>query len=456
MTTIRHCLMLIICLELLGSCFLIARRLSRNAPPEADWSYTDASPADEIRAAVTSCESAEEWRKLGELYMAAGYFSESEMCHRVACELNPNDALVHRQWGFALERLGLLSEANLQYQRSMELSPIKAGSCRYFIARNLLRSEKSDEARRLLEEGQSLPACQYELAKLYFRVGKLTEAFALWSELKTRDPQVLQVNLLGYRLALERGDISNAQQFADQARYSQRKLQNPFDEEAERLVKATRQLAPSQHWTDVTELINNNRLMEARSLVDQQLTETSSIAGLELSAELALREGQYQAATRLFEELQKQHGPLARITARIGDVYDAAGEATKACEYWRKATQLETAVDLKAIHHKLADSLSKQGHDQAASKHRGLGHFYVGRELLQFGYAAQAIDYFQGAVELAPTFSEAWFYLGEAKRLSGQGEEARAAYQTCLEHNPFYGRALTSISLLKSSTHIQH
>ena len=77
-------LVLVIALEALGGGLLVGRRLMRPEPPQADWSLLDPTTADEIRAATAACESAEDWRSLGELYMAAGCFSESEQCHRIA------------------------------------------------------------------------------------------------------------------------------------------------------------------------------------------------------------------------------------------------------------------------------------------------------------------------------------------------------------------------------------
>lgn len=451
MNLIRRGLLLILCLELLGGGVFLARRLMRFTPPVADWSFTSPSIAEDIRKAIVTCESAEDWRKLGELYMAAGYFAESEMCHRVACERDPRNAQLHRQWGFALERVGLLAEANLRYLRSMELAPGTSGACRYLIGRNLLRTEKPDAARVIFEAGQVLPANQYELARLHLRAGNLAEATTLLNKLVTYDPMLLQVNQLGYRLALEREDVVNSLRFADRVRYSPRKLQTPFDEEAERLVKTTQQLGPGRLWTTIAQLLESNALEEAKALLESQAETDRNMGFLELSAEIALRQQHFEIAVQLLEELQQRFGPFARITARIGDVYDAAGEFEKACDFWRKATQLQAGVDLKAVHHKLADSLTKRGKDADARQHRKKGHYFVGRELLQFGYAEQAVNYLQEAVEIDPSFTQAWFYLGEAKRLGGQRDEARAAYQKCLEQNPVHGRALTSLSLLQKN-----
>src|SRR5207247_1068872 len=140
---------------------------------------------------------------------------------------------------FALERLALLDEANAQYRRAIDLRTADPDACRYFIARNLLRAEKPHDARKVFTEGKALAANRYELARLDLRDGRIAEAAALLRELLTVRANALQLHLLGYRLELDRGNKRQAFVHADRARYATEKLLNPFDEEAERIVKVT-------------------------------------------------------------------------------------------------------------------------------------------------------------------------------------------------------------------------
>jgi tetratricopeptide (TPR) repeat protein len=123
MSWTRRVLIAIIVVELAVGGALAARRLARPHPPQADWSLLDQATATQIRAAIAECKSAADWRNLGEMYMAAGCFAESERCHHVACDLDPNSADFARQWAFALERLAAFDAANAQYRRAMELGP---------------------------------------------------------------------------------------------------------------------------------------------------------------------------------------------------------------------------------------------------------------------------------------------------------------------------------------------
>ncbi len=449
MTSLHRWLVLMIVVELLGGGALMARRLLRATPPEADWSLIDPATADDLRTAVSTCESPQDWRMLGEKYMATGSFTESEMCHRVACEQEPRNATLRRQWAFSLERLGLLDEANTQYRHAMELSGDEANVCRYFIGKNLLRKSDPAGARTFFEDGKKLPANLYELARLELRSEHLDEASSLYAELARRGPDLLQVNLLGYRLASARGNDEMAAQFADRVRYSPRKLQNPFDDEAKRLFQTTQQLGTSRTWTQSYELTSSGRLEAAQSLLDRLAERDRSATVIELLAELAFQRDRPAESLKLFDELQTEFGPFPRITARMGDVQFAAGQRTEARRDWLHAVQLQLGVDLPAVHSRLAAACAQAGDEAGAKRHRALGDYHAGLSVLHRGTAPQAVSAFEAAVKSDPGFTQAWFYLGEARRLSRQPTEAEAAYRMCLEQNPDHGRALAALSLLE-------
>jgi tetratricopeptide (TPR) repeat protein len=441
-------LLLLVAVEIVLGAIIAGRRLARLAPPEPDWALLDPATATEIRTAAAGCESAEDWRKLGELYMAAGCFRESEMCHRVACKLAPDDATFARQWAFALERLALLDEANAQYRRTAELRREEAPATAYFVGRNFLRADKPQEARAAFAEGAALDANRYELARLHLRAGELAEAEGLLQGLTTTRPGALQVQLLGYRLAMERGDARLAYARADAARYAIEKLQNPFDEEAARIVKVTQLLGSARKWKEARDLIESGRLDQAENAL-QELSRTDPSPGTdELLAEVALRRGRFREAAAQFEGYESRNGPSPRIAARAGDAWDAAGQPDKARAGWLRATRLEAGANLKDAHHKLARSFAQAGDKIASERHLACGHYFVGRDLLQFGYVRQSVDYFAAAGRHDPNLTQGWFYLGEARRRSGQVKEAESAYRACLKLDPHHGRALAALAWL--------
>lgn len=445
-------LLLLVALEVTLGGILASRRLARPTPPQPDWALIDPVTAGQLRDAIAGCESAEDWRKLGELYMAEGCFRESEMCHRVACQLAPRDATSARQWAFALERLALLDEANEQYRRAADLRSEEADASAYFIGRNLLRADKPQEARAMFATGRALDANRYELARLHLRVREFGEAAVLLEGLSAARPNALQNNLLGYRLELERGDTRRAVLHADAARYATDKLPNPFDEEAARIIAVTQSLGPARQWKEARDLIESGHLNEAERMLREARQADSNPAVNELLAEVAIRRGHFGEAIGIFEELEVRNGPSARITGRTGDVWEASGQPAKARASWLRALQLEVGIDLKSTHHKLASSFATAGDKPAAEYHLARGHYFVGRDLLQFGYAPQSVDYFAAAVKHDPKFTQGWFYLGEARRVSGQVALAASAYRTCLQLNPDHGRALASMAAIDDIT----
>src|SRR5262249_13170450 len=158
-------------------------------------------------------------------------------------------------------------EANDQYRRAMTLRHQEADACRYFIARNLLRAEKTGEALTVFEEGKGLAANRYELARLRQREGKYDEAAAWLRSVADEKPRALHVQQLGYRLEMERGDAKAAARYADRTRHAVEKLQNPFDEEALRLLAVTEVLGPNRHWKEGRDLIEAGRLEEAETML---------------------------------------------------------------------------------------------------------------------------------------------------------------------------------------------
>ena len=233
---------------------------------------------------------------------------------------------------------------------------------------------------------------------------------------------------------------------ADRARYSLKKLLNPFDEEAQRIVNATQLLGTSRKWNEARDLIELGRFKDADAVL-REVERTPIID--ELRADIALHVGRNDAAIEMLEEMQTQNGPSARIFVKIGDAWNASRQAGKARANWLRAAQLEAGADLKSTHRKLADSFAAAGDNPTALWHRAREHYYVGRDVLKFGYTDKSPTHFEAAVLHDSKMAQAWFYLGEARRLNNQKEPAATAYRTCLKLNPDHGRALANLAYLE-------
>src|SRR5262245_41164359 len=195
MSRLQWLAILLLACELAGGAYWwVQKRAAR--PPAAAWESIDPLAADQIRALRTACRSAADWRRLGECYMAYGFFLEAEACHRQAVTQAPNDEEFVYQWAFALERLGLLGEADAQYEKAVQLGHPHTHECWYLIGRNRLRAEQSELAEAAFLKAGNLGAARYERARLAARDGRAREAVALTDTLVDEFPTTAQPNLL--------------------------------------------------------------------------------------------------------------------------------------------------------------------------------------------------------------------------------------------------------------------
>jgi Tfp pilus assembly protein PilF len=447
MTRANRWLTIVVLAEVATGAILVGWRVPRPRPVVADLSIVDPVAADELRDASASCRTSEDWRRLGELYMGFGYFSEAEICHRIACQRDRNNALFAYQWAFALERLALLDEANAEYRRAMELGH-PADDCRYLIARNLLRQEKAAEARATFEEGKALPACRYELARLMVRSREYSPAAALLDELATLYPNALQVYLLRYRLEMERGDARAAFSYADRMMYAVEKLPTPFDAEFKRLMDIFQTKGANGRLKEAQALLDRGEIDAAAKLLRELLAREWTTAPADLLADAAFERGNYKESIRLREERFARDGPTAHAFARLADAWDAAGSPENARANWLKAVQIEAGQDLKNTHFKLSQSFDKAGDKENSNRHLARAYHYAGLEMIHSLRYQEAADVFAMAVKLDPKLDQSWFYLGEARRLLRQTEAAKEAYSSCLAINPNHGRAAAALNYL--------
>jgi tetratricopeptide (TPR) repeat protein len=450
MTRVNRILFAIIVIEVAAAGIFVGRKMMTLAPPAADYSLVDHVTARSLREAAAKCKTAEDWRRLGELYMGTGYFSESELCHHVACELEPANSVFAYQWGFSLERLSYLNEANLQYRKAMEQGYSEPDFCRYYIGRNLLRQEKPTEARAVFEEGRALPACRYELARLHLTAGELQEATRLQEELARNDPDALQLHLLRYRIEMRRGDARQAFIAADRMMHATGKFRTPFQADWDRLLAVLNDIGLDGRWKECRKLIDASRFDEAEKQLRELLAEEWHANGIDLLAEIEYRKGNFKESIRLLTDCIDRAGASAHTFDRLGDTYDSDGQFEWARLCWAEVLDLDAVTELKNTHHKLADSYERSGDKPRAAFHLSRTYFYAGLDLFHSARYSAAADAFGRAIERDPQFAHAWYYLGDANRQSGRSEQAEKAYAKCLGIDPNHGRAAAALAFLKS------
>jgi tetratricopeptide (TPR) repeat protein len=451
MSRLKWLLAGVIAVELAVSAYFVAGRLREKTPPAADLTIFDPITAEQLRALDRACRQSgkpADWAKLGEAYLAYGYFPESAACYGVAQDLAPNDADLAFKHGFALDRLGQTTEANACYRRAIELKHPRSSDCWYYIGRNHLREEDDASAKPAFEKTKDLPAGRYELAKMEARLSGYREVPALLEQLLAEYADRVEPNQLRCRIETLRGRPHEAAVYSDRTTRARQRIPVPFDIESKwaldvfgqlggaRLVKiAERQLAAGAR----AEAGRNLRVAIAAEWAPELADQL---------AEVAFQEDRPDEALRLLQEIIDREGPSAHVFWRLGDAYEALKLPEKARAIWERAVAMGTGWELKDLHFKLSTSYEQAGDKGHAAHHMARAYLKAGMLEFWMGDLNDARTAFAKATEIEPDLAHAWFYLGEVARLTNHPADARPAYERCLALNPGHGGALRGRALL--------
>jgi tetratricopeptide (TPR) repeat protein len=439
----------VIAAELAGGVALVARRRGRTVPPVADLSCVDPLLAGQLRDLTRDCRTADDWARLGDAYLAYGYFNEGEACCRLAAEGAPDRADRAYEWAFALERIGRHAEANREFERAVRLGHPRPDDCWYYVGRNWLRRENAGEARAAFAKAGDQPTARYELARLLARDGRWREAVPLLDRLSAEYPRAIQPHLLRWRSAALQDDPAAAA-LADRAARAPDVLPTPWDLEKARLDDTHNRLGVAAEWKAATDLVAGRRFEEAEPRLRQALLVQWDPAGIDPLAKIEAWHGRPDEAIYLLRQVIDRDGPTGHFLTRLGDMYEQTGRLDEAARAWSRAVQLTFpgARHRDYQYHKLAAYYQKKGDPAAARRHTARAAYTAGYEAFWDGKLGAARTAFEKAVELDPALAGGWFYLGEARRLTGQPDPARQAYRRCLEIDPDHGRALANLALL--------
>ena len=452
MTPLGRILLGVVAAELLVGGAAIGWKLTAPGPPLADLSGVDAITAGDLRGMAASVRTSEDWRKLGEAYMAAGFFRESEACHRVAAERNANSAEAIQQWALALERLGSLDDANAAYARAARIDPARSASCSYLVARNKLRQEDVPAARQAFQEAGDLPAARYELARLLLREGQRDQAAAMFIALAREFPAAQQPPQLLHRIALQAQRLSDAAEAADRQDAAGQRLPSPFDADVQRLLAVADQFGLRRMWHEASRLLEAGQTKAAEQLLRDALAARFDGSPADWLADALFQQGRMDEAVIVLEEVVQRQGPQVAYLERLGDTLDALGRPEEARAAWQRATQLSFGPPLRDVHGKLAASLAAAGQQPLATQQFALTAQAAGIGEFRAGKLAEAESALRDCVRLDPQLAHAWYYLGEVTRRRGDFAAARSAYQQCLSVQPHHGRAADRLEALAPHT----
>jgi tetratricopeptide (TPR) repeat protein len=447
MTRRDRILVAVVAVELAVGGFLVVRKRSAPTPPLADVSFVDGRVGAHIRESVARCRTPDDWAALATTYSAYGYFPESEACARYAAGHDSTNADRAYEWAFALERIGLLDEANAQYERAAAIGYAHPDECWYYVARNWLRMENADAARAAFERAGSQPSARYELARLNDRAGDEAGALAILDRLTAEYPTAVHPHLLRHKIdALH--DRPSALVAGDKAYRFQTRLPTPFDRDSERLEAAHHAIGVAHVQPEADALLAAGKWREAEPLLRAAIAEQWNPDLSDLLAEVEFSRGNPAGAAKLLAEAVDRAGASPHLLFRLGAAYEEAGQPDQAIAAWSRATTLGIGAEVKDSYYRLATAYEQAKKPDAAKAALARAFFSVGHEFVTTGRAAEALLPLEEATKADPQLAAAWFYRGEAHRLTGRPDAARAAYQKCLELAPNQGRARRALKLL--------
>jgi tetratricopeptide (TPR) repeat protein len=423
--------------------YLVVRRLGQPLPPMPDLTSVEPLTAREIREQAAKCRNASEWQKLGEMYLATGFFPEAEACLRYAATLAPGNASVAFQHAFALERLGKLPEANSQYESAIRLGHPRAADGWYYIGKNHLRLEQEKPAAAAFKQAGNLPGARFELALLEARAGRTEQAENEARRLAEAHPNAYPPAGLLHRLALFRNDESAADIWADQFVRRPRPLPTPLDTEVDWIFGVANQLGQNRLLGEAAADVRAGQLASAlgRLLSAQEARWEPKIADRMTEVVLALNRPD-EAAPILLETIDRA-GPSFERLWQLGKVRPA-----QALEYWERAARLASGPQARGLWGDLAKRHQQAGNESQARMCQARQELALGVAELEAGKSSEATAALERAVKADPQLAHAWFYLGEAHRAANRKSQARAAFERCLQVNPDHGRARRALRLV--------
>jgi tetratricopeptide (TPR) repeat protein len=434
--------------ELVVGVVLFYRRQVSPLPPLADLSRTEALTQAELKAQMSRCRSASDWNRLGEQYLAAGYFPQAEACWRQAARWERRQAEYAFRHAFVLERLGQIDAAIRVYEEALQRGHSRVADLHYYIGKNHLRAERIAEAQAAFEAAGDLPAARYELALLAAERGEWEQARSLAEQLAQQHPQAYHPAALLHRLALLfQNDRLVALRWADAFEARPRPLPSPFDTEVDWVFRTVNSLGRDALFRDAGRHYQAGYLADAERLLRQALEVAWSPEVADRLADTLALQRRPTQAREVLQEVLARDGPSWELLWRLGQLEADLGRSGEAEAYWQRAVRLATGPQTAGLYRDL-NRWYQASQPEQARRYQARAALAEGIGYLDQGQAAAALPLLEEAVQTDPNLAPAWFFLGQARRRLEQTAAARQAYEQCLRLQPHHGRAAIALTLL--------
>ncbi len=454
-------LLLILLVVELGFCgYMVTQRLSRPVPVFPAFELSDSLLKEDLLALAQEAEKggSREWINLGEAFLGQGFYSYAENCFQQAIKLDPQSALAQASYAFCLERTGQTQKSTREYHKLSELKPARSlpitsqNYYLYAIGKNYLREENTEKAEEIFRKNSGFALADYQRAKLMVRSGRSAEALPLIEANLKEIPDSMRFRLLQSQALESLGREEEARQAANRAERARSLL--PFSFNTEYLTPFSTRYGIEKEldaydsmtkWSTMDQLAE--KLDDVLAQIDSQQTPQYKVSLTNL-LEVEFQRENPERMLAVLEKLKAFGVENAATLQYRASAYMLQGKMEQAVPLLQRALKMSPTMELHemlAEYYAEQNKIEKRDYHLAESAFRlAMHHFYNN----QLEAAETAIS---RSVELNPLNARAWFYYAEIKRLLGEQESARTAYQKCLKQNPNHGRALARLTRMQNS-----
>jgi tetratricopeptide (TPR) repeat protein len=430
------------------------------------------------KAIQINSNEADIYVNLGTLYAMGKQLSSAIVCYQRAIAIQPNLAPAYRNLARVWTQQGKQQEANECWYEAYSLEPEKVSPDQHFKLGNLLFKQGQITYaiacyRRAIELNPNLTAAYQNLATALKKQGKLHEAAVclekaaainnsgLVADHLASDTVAPATRVKGDRnshkpaAAVEVGDAITSAAPANN-------LNNGHSKSAESLTLSALDSGSSNSGQPVA-IVNSvsaeTYIKQAESYYAQGKFEEAIVEckrAIEIKPEAAFAYkiagnatqamGKAEAARYWYVQALDIEPDFAEVRANLGSLYAQQKQWQKSIACYQEAIKIKP--NLASAYRNLARVFVQSGQPQAGAEcwYEALTldinwakpdeHFTLGNTLLELGQLERAISCYRRAIQLQPSYADAYHNLGEVLSVIGQCEEAIAAYRQAIELNP--------------------
>lgn len=429
---------------------MVDRPAAEAGPPLPDFSLSDPITEKELNQLAETGKTPEQWAKLGEAYLATGYFPEAEATLRVAAEKGTTATNLFRH-AFALERVGRIEDAIQQYEAAANLKGGRQADAWYYVGKNHLRLERTDRAAEAFAKAEPLPAARYELALLHAREGRTQEAHTLLEPLAKNHIHAYTPVGMQYRLAMQTNDPRKLFELSEAFSTRARPLPSPFDSEVDWIMGAANTIGRDGYFLRAGRHAQAGQFHQSEAVLRDALEASWNPEIADKLADVIFAQRRPQEALTILQQAVTEGGPQYELLARLGQAQAAQGNLDQAQITWQRGARLATGPGSLELWQDLAELAKRSQQNDRFQEYTARASFAEGIFELDSGRPADAISHFEAATQRKPDWADAWYFLGVCQHRAGQQTDAVKALEKCLGANPHHGRAKRRLAYLKTA-----